>query len=350
MKTLYKLIIVLLFPIATFAKPIDETIVKEKSYSKSYATNADATAEINNKFGSITVVLTNENKISIDVNVKVTGSSESRVEKKLNSIDVDFSNSSSIVSAKTTFDSDGDSNSYESINIEINYLVKIPKNGNIDLSNKYGSIKVDELNGTSKIEIKYGSFTLGQFRNKSNVFEMGYSTNSSIDFIDTLTLDIKYSKLKIDKNYGIFIDGNYNDFLFQNVGIVKFNGNYSKIKSSTMVQMDCDGNYLTLNLGEIGQADINSNYSTINMSANSKTKNISVDANYSKTNIVCDNDYSFEFEIAVNYGSLNTNLDLNYSEKSEKNTSKYYVGTRNGKSKSKIKANSNYGSVSLLNK
>ena len=116
-----------------------------------------------------------------------------------------------------------------------------------------------------------------------------------------------------------------------------------------MVQMDCDGDYLTLNLGEIGQADINSNYSTINMYANSKTKNISVDANYSKTNIVCDNDYNFEFEIGVNYGSLNTNLDLNYSEKSEKNTSKYYVGTRNGKSKSKIKANSNYGSVSLLN-
>lgn len=348
MKIVYKIVIILLFPILTFANSIDETIVKERAISKIYTTNADAQAEINNRFGSITVVLWNENKISVDVNIKVSGTSEKNVIRKFESIDVDFSNSSSNVSAKTTFGNDGDSNSYESINIEINYLVKIPKNGSIDLSNKYGNIFVAELNGESKINIKYGSMNLGQFKNKSNVFEMGYATNSSIDFIDDLKLDCKYSKLSINKNYNISIKGNYNDFIFQNIGIVKFEGNYSKIKSSTIVQLDCDGNYLVLKLGDVIQADINSNYTDINLSANSKTKKITIDGNYSNTKINCSTDFAFDFEIAVNYGSLNSNLDLNYTEKSEKGNSKYYVGSRNSSGKSKIKVNTNYGSVKFL--
>ena len=125
---LYKIVLLLLFPILTFANSIDETIVKEKSISKIYSTNNDVKAEINNRFGSITIVLWNENKISVDVNIKVTGTSEKNVNRKFESIDVDFSNSSSNVSAKTTFDNDSDSNSYESINIEIKccYFVILP--------------------------------------------------------------------------------------------------------------------------------------------------------------------------------------------------------------------------------
>ena len=348
MKTLYKIFILLFFPIITFGNYLDETFVKEKAISKTYVTNADAQAEINNRFGSITVVLWNENKISVDVNIKVTGSNEKNVLRKFESINVDFLNSSSNVSAKTTFDNDGDSNSYESINIEINYLVKIPKNGSIDLNNKYGNITVAELNGQSKINLKYGSMNLGQFKNKSNTFEMGYATNSSIDFIDDLSLDCKYSKLSIDKNYNILIKGNYNDFVFQNVGIVKFEGNYTKIKSNTIVQFNCDGNYLTLKLGDVIQTDINSNYTDVNLSANGKTKKISIDGNYTNTKINCSTDFAFDFEIAINYGSLNSSFDLNYTEKSEKGNSKYYVGNRNLSGKSRIKINSNYGSVKFL--
>ncbi len=345
MKTVYKIIITLLFPILTFANSIEETIVKERVISKTYTTNADALAEINNQFGSITVVLWNENKISVDVNIKVTGVNEKNVIRKFESIDVDFSNSSSNVTAKTTFGNDSDSNSYESINIEINYLVKIPKNGSIDLSNKYGNISVAELNGESKINLKYGSLNLGEFKNKSNIFELSYSTNSNVDFIDDLKLDCKYSKISITKNYNISIKGNYNDFIFQNIGIVKFVGNYSKIKSNTIVQLDCDGNYLVLKLGDVIQADINSNYTDINLLASSKTKKINIDGNYSNTKISCSNDFAFDFEIALNYGSLNSNFDLNYIEKSEKGNSKYYVGSRNTTGKSKIKVNTNYGSV-----
>jgi hypothetical protein len=350
MKTLYKILFFLLLPFLNWANKTETPVVKERTISKSYSVNADAMTQINNSFGTLTVLLSNENKISIDVTIKVTGSNEEKVLRKFNSIDVDFSNSSSRVAAKTTFDSDGDSRSYESMNIEINYLIKIPKNGNIDLDNKYGNITVDELNGSSKIDLKYGNLTLGQFKNKSNNFEIAYSTNSTIDFIDNLTLSSSYSKLNVAKNYGITIDGNYNDFVLQNVGVVKFDGNYTKIKSNTMVQLNCDGNYLGLKLGDVLQSEIESNYSTIEMIATQKTKNIILNSNYSHLKVFCADDFDFDFEITMSYGGLKSNLDLNYSEKSEERNSKYYKGNRNSKGKSKVKIASSYGGIEFLNK
>jgi hypothetical protein len=348
MKIAYNVLIIMLLPVLVFANTVKEQTVKERTISKTFVVNTNSTAQINNRYGSIKVVLTNEDKISIDVHIQVSGNNEKSVIRKFNSIDVAFSNSVSLVKAATIFNNESNSSWRESLNLEINYLVKIPKNGHIDLTNKYGNIYVEELNGTSKIELNYGSLTLGQFKNNSNNIELQYVTNSTIDFIDNLKIKCNYSKLSIEKNYGILIDGNYNDFNFQNVGIVKFDGNYTKLKSRTMVKFNCDGNYLTLKLGEVVEAAIESNYSTIEITAISKTKNITVEANYSQTEINCTENFDFDFDLSTTYGGFKTNLDLNYSEKSEIRNAKNYKGFHISKGKSKIKVASNYGGISII--
>ncbi|WP_298115820.1 hypothetical protein [Flavobacterium sp.] len=350
MKIIVKIIAFVLFPIISFGFNEDKHAYnKEKNISKTYSVNDDAQVNITNSYGNINVYLWDENKISIQVNIKVSGNNEKKINERINTIDVDFNASSSKVSAETIFTT----KEWKSNNIsyEINYVVKIPRNGSIDLDNKYGNISVDKLNGSSAIECKYGSIILGQFNNKNNNINIAYAPNSSINSIDKVNLQSQYSEVDFNKVNNINIEGNYNTFNFQNVGTLNLSSNYTKINSKSIQKIAIEGNYLTLKLGEIGNSIIvNSNYSDIQLSASNKTDAITINGNYSNSKISCTSDYAFDINVNLKYGSFTDNVGLKYSLKSEKNTSKSYIAHHISQGKSKINITTNYGSVQLLTK
>ncbi len=351
MKSVSKLVLILMFPLFSFGNNYDEdAFTKEKNISKSFNVTSDAMLQTSNSYGNINVYLWDENKISIQVNIKVSGNNEDKVNEKLNSIDIAFDASDSKVSAATIF---GNSNwkNGTNLNFEINYTIKIPRNGNIALANKYGNIGIEKLNGTSSISCQYGNIRLGSFTNKSNNISLSYSGDSSITSIDKLNINSQYSQVEIQNINQLNIDGNYNGFVLQNVGTLMMSSNYTKINSKSIQKFNCNGNYLTLKLGDIGQSlDINSNYSDINLNTTFKTKDIVVNGNYSTTRITCAPEVPFDFDINLKYGGFKDQIGLKYSEKSEKNNSKSYSGYNISTGKSSISVTTNYGSVQLINK
>lgn len=351
MKTVSKLLLILMFPLFSFGNNYEEgAYTKEKNVYKSFNVTPDAMLQTSNSYGNINVYLWDENKISFQVSIKVSGNNENKVNEKLNSIDIAFDASDSKVIAATLF---GNSNwkSGTNLNYEINYTIKIPRNGNITLANKYGNIGIEKLNGTSSITCQYGNINLGNLTNKYNNILLSYSNDSSINTIDKLYLSSQYSKVDVQNCNQINISGNYNEFTFQNIGSLSLSSNYTKINSKSIQKFNCNGNYLTLKLGDIGQSlDINSNYSDINLNTTFKTKDIVVNGNYSNTKITCAPDYPFDFDINLKYGGFKNDLDLKYIEKSEKNNSKSYKGYNISTGKSSISVTTNYGSVQLINK
>jgi hypothetical protein len=351
MKTIFNAAILLfLFPVISFGFTNENhAYSKEKTISKTYAVNDDAQVSISNSYGNVNVYLWDENKISIQVNIKVSGNSEQKINERIDAIGIDFTPTMSKVSAKTNFTT----KEWKSGNIsyEINYTVKIPRNGSIDLTNKYGNISVEKLNGSSAINCSYGSIILGQFNNKSNTIHIAYSTNSSIEFIDTLNLKSQYSDVSFQKVNAINIDGNYNTFNFQNLGGLDLSSNYTKVKANSIQKVAIEGNYLTLKLGEIGNAlNVSSNYSDIQFSGSNKTDAITINGNYSNTKITCSSDFAFNFNINLGYASLKEDLGLKYTQKSEKNSSKAYSGYHISQGKSVINIASKYGSVQFIAK
>lgn len=350
MKNIFKIVLTLLIlPHFGFAEEGIHAYDKEKNISKTYTVNDDALVKITNSYGNVNVYLWDENKISIQVNIKVSGNNEKKINERLNSIDVDFDATMSIVAAETMFTTKewkGNNISYE-----INYVIKIPRNGSVDLNNKYGNISVDKLNGSSAIECKYGSIILGQFNNKTNNISIAYSPNSSINSIDKINLQSQYSEIDFQKVNAINIEGNYNTFNFQNVGVLNLSSNYTKISSKSIQKVVIDGNYLNLKLGEIGTSlIINSNYSDIQAGASNKTDAITINGNYTNSKISCSSDYTFDIILNLKYGSFTDNVGLKYTQKSEKNTSKSFIGYHITTGKSKINITTNYGSVQLLTK
>jgi hypothetical protein len=352
MRTIYNSIFLFFISLATtFANPLrDFEFSKEKNIEKVYSVNADATVNVSNSYGNINVYLWDENKISIQVTIKVSGNNESKVTEKLNSIDVNFSASQSAVNAETTFENKKWSNG-SNMSYEINYIIKLPRKGNVDLVNKYGNINIDKLHGISTIKCQYGNVNLGDFKNKQNTISLAYADNSTINFIENLNLKSQYSKITIQKGDQITINGNYNNFKLGTVDYLSLSSNYTKINTSGIEKFTGTGNYLTLKLGDIGNsATVLANYSSIALSTDKNTKSIIIAGNYSGSTISCPQNYAFDFDIALKYGSLKDNLGLKFSEKSEKNNAKTYNGYNISSGKSKITVSSSYGNVQLINK
>ena len=230
-------------------------------------------------------------------------------------------------------------------------MVKIPKNGNVDLHNKYGNISIDKLNGNLGINCKYGSLFLGQLNGKLNNITIAYSQNSTITSVDKLNLNSQYSEVEIQKGNQINIDGNYNTFEFQSVGSLNITSNYTKVKTTAVSKSVINGNYLTLKLVDVGiSTTIKSNYSDIQLGANKNTNAISIDGNYTNSKITCTPDYAFDVQVELKYGSFKDALGIKYTDKYEKNTSKSFTGYHIVQGKSKITVATNYGSLQLLTK
>lgn len=352
MKNIFNLIFILaLLPTAGIASNADKDFTKEKNISKVFSVHSEATLAVSNSYGNINVYLWDENKISIQVQIKVSGNSEKKVIERLEDIDVNFNNSASKVMAVTALNGTnwrGNSN----LSYEINFVVKIPRNASADLTNKYGNISIDKLNGNLNIDCKYGSLFLGQLNGKTNQISVAYSQNSSISSIEKLQLNSQYSEIDITNGEQITISGNYNTINYQTLNSLYISSNYTKIKGSTVSKTTISGNYLTLKLGTvINSATINSNYSDIHLDTNNKTNLIDINGNYSNSKIMFEPDFAFDLKLNMKYGTFKESLGtrLKYTDKYEKNNAKTFTGYYISSGNAKVSITTNYGNVQLLN-
>lgn len=108
----------------------------------------------------------------------------------------------------SSFKSKGSNNSFE-----INYVIKIPKNGSVKLLNKYGNIATETIYGATDIACRYGKISLGKLNNTSNNVKIEYCQSSAIDYIKSGNITARYSGLKINESGNLNLDTNYTDLV-----------------------------------------------------------------------------------------------------------------------------------------
>ncbi|WP_409416948.1 hypothetical protein [Flavobacterium sp. PS2] len=345
------LILLLIIPFLGFAND-DGYSTKQKVIKKTYIVNSDAGIDIDSKYGNITVTTWDEDKIDIEVIIKVSGNNENWVNEKLNSINVNITALKSMLTASTsignsTYKSKGSNNSFE-----INYTLKIPKNGTVKLNNKYGNITTGDLASTTDISCKYGKVNLGRLNGNANTIHIEYCQNSSIQYIKNGNLEARYSGLKINSAGRINLDTNYTDIVMGDGQNIRYDCNYGTFKFQKMGSIAGAGNYLTVNIGEIlNTLSIDLNYGNLAVGIiNEKANNINVTSGYSDISLGYDSNYAFDFDISARYSGIKTDSSLQISNSEEKSNAKKIDGFYKKKGQNKVVLISSYGSISLVKK
>ena len=357
MKSLYKISLLLMLPLLTFANngKFKGKYTKEKRVQKEFVVNDDAALEVTNKYGNIVVTTWNENKTIIEVVIKTNGNNESKVQERLDDISIDMNGNGTRVTANTNFgDSSGswgwNNNKKSNVALEVNYTIKIPSNNTVALTNKYGAITVGDLQGHANIQNKYGQVTIGTLAAENNNITIKYVKTASIKEMKSGKINAGYSTFTIDNAENLDLEASYTTSNLGAVGNLNYNNKYGKLRVDSVTNVEGNAGYNNGTFGSIsGNANFNVKYSTISVDLMTATaKNLTFNGKYSKCNLGIHKDYVFSFNMNLRYGSLKGKDLVTLTTQENKRNSGLYTGYHNNpNSGNRIAINSSYGSVTL---
>lgn len=327
---------------------------KEKTVKKEFKVNKDATLKVDNSYGNIDIVTYDGNTVSIEVHIKTNSNNEEKAQNKLDDITIEFNGSSSMVEAKTKFGKNSSSwwnwGNNNNVSMEINYVIKLPITNNVDLSNDYGSINLDKLEGRATISCDYGKITTKELMADNNTLNFDYTNNSYFEYIKSGTIKADYSGYTVGKTKKLQVTADYTKSVIEIAEDVNYKCDYGSLHVEKANNVIGNGDYLTTRLGDIYKnVTINADYGSIEikqMTANAG--NVSIESDYVGITIGYNSAYNFNFEIDLEHASLRDKDGLEMTKQKIESSNKYYSGYY-GKSNSgnQIKINSDYGSVSL---
>ena len=328
---------------------------KEKVIKKEFNVSANATLEVDNSYGNLDIVTWNENRIVFEVTITTNGNNEEKVQKKLDDISVEFDATSNWVKAKTKFNKKGSSswwkwNSNNKVNMKINYVIKMPITNNVKLSNDYGSINLDKLEGQANISCDYGKITTKELMADNNTLSFDYTQNCYFEYIKSGKINADYSEFTVAKANNLSINADYTKSNVEIAEDIDYNCDYGSISLEKINTIVGNGDYLTTRIGDVYKdVSLKADYGSIKidrMAANAG--NISIESDYVGITIGYDPGYNFNFDIDLEYASLRDHDGLEFSKKKVESGSKYYSGYRgNSNSGNTIKITSEYGNISL---
>lgn len=330
---------------------------KEKKIKKEYSVSANDLLSLDNSYGNIDVETWAENRVVIEVIVKTNGNDEEKVQERLDDIDVIFKQDSEGVSAKTIFEKSNNSSfwsalfgSNSNVNMEINYLVKAPVTNNMNISNDYGSINLDRLQGDLKMSCDYGKFLIGELNGRNNYLNFDYTRNSSIEKVKRAKIKADYSEFRIENAGSIDLAADYTDARFRKVVNLKYNVDYGSLKVDKVKNISGSGDYLGVDLGSLySTAEVNMDYGSLTIDRiMSGMEKININSDYTSIKLGYDKEAPFSFEVNTSYGSIKglegNGFTINKRHQSGSNNS--FRGHHiDGSTGGTITINSSYGGV-----
>ncbi len=247
-----------------------------KEISRSFNVNNDTWVKAANKYGDIHIQTWDKNEVSYKILVKATAKSESDAQRQLDRVSVDFSNDAHYVKAETVlgeakkekrwslFDwntwSWNDGNSWNSNKLEINYVINMPIANAVDISNKYGHINFEHLDGEAQFEVKYGNIK-GDYLGKSLDLYVGYGDAEIKTVGAYANVEVSYGKFHSEQVGDMEIESKYSSVIVDMAGDVEVESKYDDYKLGQIKSLESDGKYDDFTIERVGNLQVESNYS-----------------------------------------------------------------------------------------
>lgn len=357
MKYIYKLtLLFLLVPLVSFGNNDKKKHERTKKISKKYTVNSDAKVSINNRYGTVKVNTWNKNTVEIDVTITVKGNDLDDVADKLDKIDVEFSGSSSLVEAKTFL---GNKKSWswwgknKKINYQIDYLVRMPVSNDVSLSNDYGTISLDEIDGDANINCDYGKITIGDLRGANSSINLDYCKSSTINSMNNGSVNVDYSKISIESAKQVKVNTDYSTVKIEKLTDLSYNADYGSIYAGEVNTVTGNSDYTGQKFGTVKKSlKIRSDYGYIKVENLAKGFDfVDINSEYASIKLGTSTSNNFSFIIDLQYASFKQKNSANVElyKSISKSSKKYYEGVYGkGNASSKVMIKSEFGSVSFV--
>jgi hypothetical protein len=286
-----------------------------KEFHKEYIAGTK-TLEISNRYGDVVISSWDKDQIIIDVKVTVDMSNREKAQKLLDYIDVQFSEGTNVISAKTVIDNNFNFSGWgDSKRFKIDYNIKMPVGTDLTLSNKYGNTDIDELHGLMDLDIKYGNLTAGKLT-RGNIkplsqLNLAYG-KGTIDETGWLNLTERYvGSMEIAKSQAILLDSKYSKIMLGETSSVVGESKYDNIKIDNIKNLVLENGYTEVNIGELTKKlTYSGSYGSFSIETiPAGFESLDVETHYMGVKLGINETASYKLEAKVSYGGLKYNED-----------------------------------------
>ncbi len=314
-----------------------------KEYHESWKASSIESLWISNKFGKVKIKNDGGSEITIDVVVTIEARNEKRGNELLEQIDIAFSRNGTVLKAATKI-----SNQFKCRQkFSIDYVVNIPENKNLKITNKYGNTIVNRLTGNGDFDIQYGNFTANELTGEKIRVALAYG-NSTIGKTGDLTVQVKYSPISIDEVQNLKLSSKYSDITVDEAKSVFVDSKYDKLTFEKAETVKATTKYSHLRIEELAKSlNIEAGYGSVKVDEVAKDfEEISVTNSYGQISLGL-YDACYSVIATCSYCGISYPDDKFTGERTKQsNTSRIdgKVGTGEG---GKIKIESKYGDIKL---
>ena len=329
-----------------------------KTYQKEFTLSNSSNVYLENRFGQMNIENWDKNSISIVIEIKVDYPEGSKADRLIKAINIEINQTGDNISAITQIDEDFMKSwnrifSSDSKDFSIDWEVKVPKQTNIELVNKYGDIFINELTGKCKIDLKYGNLKANKI-SRENIDPLSSLTisygNASIDEVNWFKADIKYAKLNITKAKAIVVVSKYSKVVIDQVSSVVSESKYDTYSIGTTANFVGEGGYTTYRFEELTKKfDLVVKYGDVRIDRVPATfESIKFNGGYTSINAGIDPTASYNLNADVSYGNLKFNSQGRFNRFESNNGVEVdgLVG-KDENTKSKVNIVVRYGSARL---
>ncbi|MEI6683079.1 MAG: hypothetical protein WCO44_10655 [Bacteroidota bacterium] len=226
-----------------------------KKIRREFAVNPDANLSVNNRFGRIQCTNWDKNSIVMEVTITVSAADQEEADKKFKRISIDITDSPSAVHAVTSLQEGRGSGKGQ---FSIDYAINMPVTISLDLTNKFGDIYINEVQGKTKIDLGYGNLEAKKLGNSDN------------------TLDIKFGKVRVNWIKGAVTTMKYSEMHLDYAGSLRLDSKFSNLDAEKIIVFNVVFEGGKLNMEKSSAVDSRSKFSDIDIQRVEQSLNLDI--------------------------------------------------------------------------
>lgn len=316
-----------------------------REFEKRFKIQPGTRIELINKYGIIELNTWKKDSVVIKVVIKVEEKKLDKLEKTLDGIDFDFTNSQHYLIARTLVGENRNQLESELIrfkesllqtngNVAIDYQVWLPDNRDLRIENKFGDILIGDYSGPLDINLSNGKLRTKALRGKLTL-NMNFA-GASIGNTTNARIYCNYSDIYVKESGQMRIDSKSSTVEILQTNLLNANSRRDKYRIRMIEQLEADGNFSSFRVASLLKSSkLRTTYGDIELeNVDPKFENIFIEARSTDINLYFDAESKFNFELTESKTTLdlgrevkiNNTTELDYKEK--KNRKKCSFGEK----------------------
>lgn len=343
---------------------VSAQFTETKGLQKSFQTTSDTKIEITNKYGKIEVIPWEKDSVVFDIEIRVEEKKLSKLEKSMDAIDFDFTQSEHFLMAKTIVGQNKSSLSKELMRfkenmfqtdgkIEINYTVWLPEGNELRVENKFGDIYLGDLSGEVEVDLSNGNLKSHEFTGDLKLV-LNFA-DATINSVHLGQFDCSFSEVYVKKAGDVNITSRSTKFEFLEISDLKTNSKRDEYRIRKVDLLDAQGSFSNFRINKLSdRANMRVSYGDVDIDETPVDfSQIYIESKSTDINLFFQEEAKFNLEITYEKTELDLCRAIEKEEETfidDKDSVKKIFGNYGGQTegKSKLIVKSSSGELNIL--